>query len=236
MSQLTFSGKCDCSTFIPNPFAKQKCRSCGGHLRDHKREAVDSKDIRAAMEADMKKNPGSLVLTRENGGKLWQGGFMACGPKFVKKKGITHVVNTAKDLDKFFVGWGLKMLPKVEKMGTKFLKLNWFDSPDQKLWKESKFDQFVDVFKFVDEGLRSGGAVLIHCAQGKSRSSTATAAYLMASEGLCAKDAVALIKEKRSIAEPNSGFMKQLQEYEKSDVLKDLRATIASASSSSASS
>ncbi len=57
--------------------------------------------------------------------------------------------------------------------------------------------------------------VLIHCAAGMSRSVTACAAYLIAEYGLTAEAAVAHIKMRRPIAEPNAGFMKQLEDIVK---------------------
>lgn len=55
--------------------------------------------------------------------------------------------------------------------------------------------------------------ILIHCAAGMSRSVTIVAAYLCASRGLKPTAAIALIKNKRPIASPNRGFMKQLEDY-----------------------
>lgn len=68
------------------------------------------------------------------------------------------------------------------------------------------------------------GAVLVHCAMGKSRSATAVIAYLLwkhpqrfgrADPSAAAQDAVerALqwVRETRPVAEPNDGFMRQLE-------------------------
>jgi dual specificity phosphatase 12 len=68
------------------------------------------------------------------------------------------------------------------------------------------------------------GAVLVHCAMGKSRSATAVIAFLLwkyphrfgkADSATTARDAVARalqwVRETRPIAEPNDGFMRQLE-------------------------
>jgi atypical dual specificity phosphatase len=60
--------------------------------------------------------------------------------------------------------------------------------------------------------------VVVHCFQGISRSSTVVAAYLIASRGLSVKEALAYLKSRRPIADPNFGFVAQLQEF--ADTLK----------------
>ena len=127
--QLTFSSKSSCSEFEPNRFAPQKCCACGAHLRDHKESAVqDQKHIVAALQAGSKANPGTLIYKdAKTGGALFQGGFLACTPRFVKKYKIKRVVNTAKGLDTFFVAWK-KSLTRVIDSGIPILNLDWIDA------------------------------------------------------------------------------------------------------------
>ncbi|KIK51375.1 hypothetical protein GYMLUDRAFT_143131, partial [Collybiopsis luxurians FD-317 M1] len=68
---------------------------------------------------------------------------------------------------------------------------------------------------FIRDALRGNpeARVLIHCAEGISRSVSVVAAFLMAQYGWTPKEAVGYIKQKRSIANPNFGFIKQLYEY-----------------------
>ena len=51
---------------------------------------------------------------------------------------------------------------------------------------------------------------------GVSRSSSCVIAYLMKEKGMSLYEALNFTKSKRFIVEPNFGFMRQLQEYEKS--------------------
>ena len=55
--------------------------------------------------------------------------------------------------------------------------------------------------------------VLVHCVQGVSRSASVVAAYLIATEGTGALQAIARIKSRRPSAEPNWGFVQQLTTY-----------------------
>ena len=69
---------------------------------------------------------------------------------------------------------------------------------------------YAKICKFIAQG-RSNGGVLVHCAKGISRSVSAVLIYLMMEQGMTLADAYKLVREKRSVARPNLGFMKQLQ-------------------------
>lgn len=69
---------------------------------------------------------------------------------------------------------------------------------------------------FISNALLDPNAnVLVHCVQGISRSASVVSAFLMAVYGWTPAQAVAYVKKKRCIAEPNFGFVAQLHEYEK---------------------
>ncbi|KAK7455273.1 hypothetical protein VKT23_011146 [Stygiomarasmius scandens] len=70
---------------------------------------------------------------------------------------------------------------------------------------------------FIRSALQNPHAnVLVHCVEGISRSSSVVAAFLIALYGWTPCQAVEYIKTKRTVAEPNFGFVKQLQEYAQS--------------------
>ncbi|KAJ6722067.1 DUAL SPECIFICITY PROTEIN PHOSPHATASE 1B [Salix viminalis] len=75
---------------------------------------------------------------------------------------------------------------------------------------------FNKCFNFIDEAKRQGGGVLVHCFVGRSRSVTIVVAYLMKRHGMRVSEALAHVKSKRPQAGPNSGFISQLQDFEKS--------------------
>ncbi|KAF5776718.1 putative phosphoric monoester hydrolase [Helianthus annuus] len=86
------------------------------------------------------------------------------------------------------------------------------DIPDRKEVNIAQF--FDDCFNFINDATKTG-AVLVHCFVGRSRSVTIVVAYLMKKHRMSASEALSLVKSKRSVAAPNSGFMLQLHNYEK---------------------
>ncbi|MBA0651461.1 hypothetical protein Goklo_018785 [Gossypium klotzschianum] len=74
---------------------------------------------------------------------------------------------------------------------------------------------FDECFSFIDEAKRLGGGVLVHCFMGISRSVTVVIAYLMKKHGMRLSQALEHVKRRRPQASPNSGFILQLQQFEK---------------------
>lgn len=71
---------------------------------------------------------------------------------------------------------------------------------------------FADVFEFIDS---AKGNILIHCMKGNSRSATLVIAYIMRKFDVPFKSAYNYVKSRRPTINPNSGFLLQLEEYEK---------------------
>jgi len=74
---------------------------------------------------------------------------------------------------------------------------------------------FVQVKKFTDKAIKSGGGVVFHCAAGISRSATMMISYLMASKRLSLYEAFQLTYTRRRVTWPNRAFMRQLIVYER---------------------
>ncbi|KAI0088454.1 phosphatases II [Irpex rosettiformis] len=69
--------------------------------------------------------------------------------------------------------------------------------------------------RWIDERLRRGVNVLVHCQQGVSRSSAVVIAYLIYTHNMSYDAAFDLVKRKRACVNPNSGFVRCLQEWER---------------------
>ncbi|XP_013651487.1 dual specificity protein phosphatase 1-like [Brassica napus] len=123
----------------------------------------------------------------------------ACNKNLLKSYNVTHILTVASSLrpahpDDFLY----KVVRVVDKEDTNL---------------EVYFDE---CFDFIDEAKKLGGSVLVHCFVGKSRSVTVVVAYLMKKHGMTLAQALQHVQSIRPVASPNAGFIKQLQDLEKS--------------------
>lgn len=82
-------------------------------------------------------------------------------------------------------------------------------------------DPFADIRRYFAPALkfvlkRKSTNVLVHCVSGISRSVSIVIAYLIKEKAMTYAEAFAFVREKRSVAHPNTGFQRQLKEYERS--------------------
>jgi protein-tyrosine phosphatase len=111
---------------------------------------------------------------------------------------------------------------KAKAMGIVFLEMEWIDDISYII----ELGDLVRCVEFIHSGISSGGNVLVHCAQGKSRSATAVIAYVMATRGLSSLEGQDFVKEHRKMAEPNAKFLEILKSFEASQELIELRKTM----------
>jgi hypothetical protein len=109
--------------------------------------------------------------------------------------GITHIVNCAKEVPDYFKG----------DFNFQYLHLMLNDVPNENI---TRF--FTTSKQFISNALDNGGVVLVHCWAGVSRSVTIVIYYLMNTLHVSPQHALQMIREYRSIARPNIGFMRQL--------------------------
>ena len=113
--------------------------------------------------------------------------------ELLKKHQITHVINTVSWLDPAFQDQ------------FEYLNLNLRDVPEENIK-----DILEDCNKFIENAIENGGKVLVHCVYGVSRSSSIVISYVMHKYSISYQEAYELVKSKRPIISPNSGFTKQL--------------------------
>ncbi|RDL37793.1 Dual specificity protein phosphatase 12 [Venustampulla echinocandica] len=151
-----------------------------------------------------------MALSRVPGDEdLFVGGIFTLRRKTaLENTGITHIVSVLKYDFKDFEDW-----EKYE-----HLSIEVDDVDDENLLAD-----FERTGKFIEGALKSGGGVLVHCAMGKSRSVTVVIAYLLRQNPQhTVASALSLIRESRPIAEPNDGFMAQLELYKEMGCPRDI--------------
>ncbi|KAF8201954.1 protein-tyrosine phosphatase-like protein [Mycena galopus ATCC 62051] len=121
----------------------------------------------------------------------------------LRQRGITHILSVMVD----------PTLRESEEATDDFrrMRIPVQDWPDTEL-----LTYFHAANSFINAArLTAEEGVLVHCYQGVSRSATIVAAYLMATHPPLHDDtaALAFLRERRPIVQPNSGFLSQLALY-----------------------
>lgn len=136
---------------------------------------------------------------------LYLGPYSAASrPKLASllERGITHIVCVRQDIEAHFIR------PNFPDR-FQYLVLDIADTATENI-----IQHFQRVKAFIDEGLNSGGQVLVHGNAGISRSAALVLAYVMETYGLSQTRAYAIVQQRRFCINPNEGFMAQLREYE----------------------
>jgi len=132
---------------------------------------------------------------------LFLGGFDAAREDVLKQKNICAVINLAASNTE-----------TIEKNGITYMRINADDSTDFYLQP-----YFRSTFDFIELYLNQGKSVLIHCMAGVSRSATIMLAYLLQKHPtLTLDEADYLVYRRRPFTNPNTGFLTELQTFEKS--------------------
>lgn len=97
----------------------------------------------------------------------------------------------------------------IEHPHPEYLRIPVYDSVNDSI---SKY--FLKAIDFIEQNITSGGAVLVHCREGKSRSASVCAAYLMKSKRLKLTEALEYISENAWTPSINLTFLKELMQFE----------------------
>ncbi|KAM6979439.1 dual specificity protein phosphatase 22-A [Aplochiton taeniatus] len=121
----------------------------------------------------------------------------------LSENGITHILSVYNNAK-----------PVLE--DKTYLCINAADASSQNL-----LQHFKECITFIHECRLNGGACLVHCLAGVSRSTTMVVAYLMTVTPFSWEECLSAIKAVRSFVGPNYGFQQQLQEYQMTQVLEN---------------
>ncbi|XP_066137029.1 dual specificity phosphatase 28 isoform X3 [Saccopteryx bilineata] len=121
----------------------------------------------------------------------------AAAPELLARARVTLCVNVSRQQ------------PGPRAPGVAELRVPVFDDPAEDLLAHLE-----PTCAAMEAAVRAGGACLVYCKNGRSRSAAVCTAYLMRHRGLTLAQAFQTVKSARPVAEPNPGFWSQLQKYE----------------------
>ncbi|XP_058512518.1 protein phosphatase Slingshot homolog 1 isoform X2 [Ochotona princeps] len=176
-------------------------------------ENVTSKEIRNELEKQMNCNlkefkefidnemllilgqmdKPSLIFDHLYLGSEWN----ASNLEELQGSGVDYILNVTREIDNFFPGLFAYHNIRVYDEETTDLLAHWNEA-----------------YHFINKAKRNHSKCLVHCKMGVSRSASTVIAYAMKEFGWPLEKAYNYVKQKRSIARPNAGFMRQLSEYE----------------------
>eukprot|EP00928_Gymnodinium_smaydae_P029174 TRINITY_DN2204_c0_g1_i1.p1 TRINITY_DN2204_c0_g1~~TRINITY_DN2204_c0_g1_i1.p1 ORF type:complete len:324 (-),score=72.92 TRINITY_DN2204_c0_g1_i1:176-1147(-) len=142
------------------------------------------------------------------GGRVFIGNQTACRSRqLLQKHGITNIVNCTSDMPLYFEG--------------KDPSISYYRFDIYKMYRqlrvatpEGVLDFFLPVFEWIDEKVRKGEHVLVHCLAGAHRAGTTGVAYVMHAGNLDHKTAISACKACRPIVDPINNLTTLLQHLE----------------------
>eukprot|EP01006_Ploeotia_vitrea_P066796 TRINITY_DN95739_c0_g1_i1.p1 TRINITY_DN95739_c0_g1~~TRINITY_DN95739_c0_g1_i1.p1 ORF type:complete len:203 (+),score=18.72 TRINITY_DN95739_c0_g1_i1:26-610(+) len=136
--------------------------------------------------------------------KLWvasQAEIMKKDCEFIRKNGITHILNCAGEEQ-------CKLTKLVENV-----QYHVIDAEDDEEY--NMLQHYDEAEQFITSGIQAGGKVVVHCGAGVNRSVTLCVAYMVAHEGVNLMDAIIPIRHQRRIILLNPAFRRQLVNFAK---------------------
>ncbi|KAJ9472778.1 putative tyrosine phosphatase 123R [Diplonema papillatum] len=132
---------------------------------------------------------------------LYLGSRLSAGKRDVlADHGITHVVNTAREVPCYF----------IEDPQLVYLELELEDSED-----DDMYGQFKPTASWIHAAIDNKGVVLVHCQAGISRSASIIMAYLMLHRSMSLREAFLQTKACKNNVQPNVYFFRALQRLDR---------------------
>ncbi|XP_051906596.1 protein phosphatase Slingshot homolog 1 isoform X2 [Hippocampus zosterae] len=176
-------------------------------------ENITSKEIRNELEQHMSCNLKTFKEFIDNEMLLILGQMDKATPIFdhvylgsewnasnleeLRDCGVGYILNVTREVDNFFPGI--------------------FSYHNVRVYDEDASDLLAhwnDTYNFIVKARKNSSKCLVHCKMGVSRSASTVMAYAMKEYGWPLEKAYNFVKQKRSVAQPNAGFMRQLAEYQ----------------------
>ncbi|XP_053324957.1 protein phosphatase Slingshot homolog 1 [Spea bombifrons] len=164
----------------------EKKLSC--NLKEYK-EYIDNEMLLILGQMDK----ASLIFDYLYLGSEWN----ASNIEELRSAGIGYILNVTREIDNFFPGLFAYHNIRVYDEETTDLLSHWNEA-----------------YHFINKAKKNHSKCLVHCKMGVSRSASTVIAYAMKEYGWSMEKAYSYVKQKRSVARPNSGFLRQLSEYE----------------------
>lgn len=124
---------------------------------------------------------------------LWLGNLDATYDlEFLREANITHVLSII-EID--------HSTHALVTKGVIHMRIRMYDSDEEPI-----YNVFPTACNFIEDALKHGGAVYVHCLMGISRSPTLVAAYLMKTRGMGVEEVLEFLVARRPIVCPNDGF------------------------------
>ncbi|XP_056601518.1 protein phosphatase Slingshot homolog 1 [Triplophysa dalaica] len=158
------------------------------NLREYK-EFIDNEMLLILGQMDK----ATLIFDHLYLGSEWN----ASNLEELQDSGVGYILNVTREIDNFFPGTFCYHNIRVYDDETTDLLAHWNET-----------------YNFIVKAKKNNSKCLVHCKMGVSRSASTVIAYAMKENGWSLEVAYNFVKQKRSIAQPNPAFMKQLAEYE----------------------
>lgn len=189
------------------PLAKataNKCAACAEDIRSHARHEVTDQQLLAVLSTQ-DDGRASVILP----GELAVGSYKAALAVGKQRDRTSVVLNCAGKRLHEFLPLTRREFDRL-RAENRLYDLEWEDSESF----EIPWEDVAAALEWSRARVADGSMVTVTCAQGKSRSGTMAAAYVMAKLKLSAADGIALVRSKRPLVEPNPAFVRRLTAFE----------------------